>query len=151
MPEDPTASSDVTPPFESRFRARSYELDGFAHVNHAVFLNWLEQARFEALEAGGHPMNGLAEKGWAVVVVRVEIDFEKEVLLGDEVVVRTRAAETRKTSMTLEQRVFRISGGGREEGGEEVLAARARVVAVWLREGRPQRIPTEVLKALGVG
>ncbi len=28
--------------FESRFRVRSYELDGFAHLNHAVFLNWFE-------------------------------------------------------------------------------------------------------------
>ena len=39
--------------FESRFTARSYELDSFGHVNHGVFFNWFEQARFEAFEASG--------------------------------------------------------------------------------------------------
>ena len=45
----------VTHVFESRFRVRSYELDGFQHLNHTVFLSWFEQARFDAFEQGGFP------------------------------------------------------------------------------------------------
>ena len=55
-------------------------------------------------------------------------------------------------------------GGGAEAGGEgrhagddrqdeptETLLAEARVVAVWLREGKPVRVPEEVREALGIG
>ncbi|MGD2069526.1 MAG: thioesterase family protein [Gemmatimonadota bacterium] len=127
----------------SRFRARSYELDSFGHVNHAVFLNWFEQARFETLEAAGHPADELVADGWAVVVVRVEVDYRAEVLLGDDVVIRTRLAEARGTSMTLVQRAVR------GERGEEEAVAEARVVAVWMKDGRPTRIPDDVRAALG--
>ncbi|NIP79253.1 MAG: thioesterase, partial [Gemmatimonadetes bacterium] len=30
-------------------QARSYELDGFGHVNYAVYLNYFEYARYRAL------------------------------------------------------------------------------------------------------
>ena len=52
--------------FENRFRVRSYELDGFAHMNRAAFLNWFEQARVDAFEAGSFSANRIQEQGWAV-------------------------------------------------------------------------------------
>lgn len=147
---------------ETRLRVRSYELDSFDHVNHAVFLNWFEQARFEALEQGGLPLDVLGSMGLAVVVVRVEVDYRAEARLGDRVLVRTRVGEVRKTSMTLEQEAVRVEenagadrvgdhgreGDEREEEPGETLLAEARVVAVWLRGGKPVRVPDEVRRAL---
>ena len=69
--------------FESRFRVRSYELDGFAHLNHEVFLNWFEQARFDAFEAGGLPTPEIQARGWGVYVVHVDVQCLKETRLGD--------------------------------------------------------------------
>jgi len=125
---------------------RSYELDSFGHANHAVFLNWFEHARFQALEAGGYDMEGLAERGWAVVVVRAEVDYRREALLNDRIRIRTGVGEVRRSSMVLEQEAVRV---GSSEDDEEELLAEARIVAVWLEGGRPRRVPDEVLEALG--
>lgn len=130
------------PVFESRFRVRSYELDAFGHVNHAVFFNYFEQARFDALEARGFSVAELGRRGWSVVVVHAEADFRREAVQGDGLVVRTRLAAARRTSMRLAQEVVREAGGERIAEGE--------VVVVWLdREGRPMGVPPEVREALG--
>jgi acyl-CoA thioester hydrolase len=144
--------------FESPFRVRSYELDGFGHLNHAVYLNYFEQARFDALAAGGFSLAQLAARGWAVHVVRVEVDFRREALLGQEMVVRTRVAEARSSSMTLEQVALEVARKDRVIDEGRVVAARpdavfaeGRIVVVWIGPDRaPMRIPSEVRVALGV-
>jgi thioesterase III len=118
-------------------------------VNHAVYLNYFELARFEALEAGGWPAHRMNEKGWGVVVVRVEVDYLKECRQGERLRITTRADAFRRTSMVLAQELFVTPMGG---GGDELeaLAARARVTAVWIGAGgRPTRIPAVVRKAFG--
>lgn len=130
--------------FESDFRVRSYELDSFGHANYAVYLNWFEEARWEAMREGGFSVEALAERGWAIYVVRAEVDYEAEARLGDRLRIRTRVEEYRKTSMTIAQVAVRA------DEPEEVVA-RSRVVAVWIDTGtrRPTRIPAEVRAALG--
>jgi YbgC/YbaW family acyl-CoA thioester hydrolase len=148
-------------PFETRLRVRSYELDGLGHVNHAVYLNYFELARFEALEAGGWAAHRMDEKGWGVVVVRVEVDYLKECRQGDRLRITTRAESFRRTSMVLEQELFVTPMGGRGDEatsapgspdafGTEELSTRARVTAVWIgAAGRPTRIPDVVRTAFG--
>jgi YbgC/YbaW family acyl-CoA thioester hydrolase len=152
--------------FETRLRVRSYELDGLGHVNHAVYLNYFELARFEALEAGGWAAHRMDEKGWGVVVVRIEVDYLKECRQGDRLRITTRADSFRRTSMVLEHELFVTPMGGRggadtgnveagdggtsEAWGTEALSARARVTAVWIgADGRPTRIPDVVREAFG--
>ncbi len=131
------------PVFESRVSARSYELDSFGHVNHAVYLQYFEYARFEALAAGGFGLHELRRRGEGVHVVRVEVDYRRESRLGDELRVQTVARELRNSSMTLEQRA--LAGGD-----ADTLVAEARVVAVWIGpDGRPMRIPDDVRRAIG--
>lgn len=125
--------------FTCDLEVRSYELDSFGHANHAVFLNWFETARFGALAQAGTPVDEMMAEGLAVVVVRVEIDYRNEALLGDRFTVHTRLEGMRNSSMTLRQRALR---------GEEVLAE-ATVVAVWLRDGNPVRVPDRVKEAFG--
>lgn len=156
MNEDRRGDDDRT--FETRFRVRSYELDGFGHLNHAVYLNYFEQARFDALTTGGFGLERLAERGWAVHVVRVEVDFRREALLGQEMLVRTRVAEARSSSMTIHQvaldpaRPDSVSDGERIVAGRpDAIFAEGRVVAVWIGPDRaPMRIPAEVRVALGL-
>ena len=129
--------------FESHFRVRSYELDGFAHLNHAVFLNWFEQARFDAFEAGGFPAHEIQARGWGVYVVRLEVDYMREAHLNDALVVRTRVEEVGRTSM-----VFHQVASPADLSAQ--VSAEARVRAVWIGpDGRPARIPPEVRTALG--
>lgn len=131
--------------FESRFRVRSYELDGFAHLNHAVFLNWFEQARFDAFEAGGFPAAEVQARGWGVYVVRIEVDFLKQARLCDELVVQTSVVEVGRTSM-----VFRQLASPAD--ALETVSAEARVRAVFIGvDGRPARIPADLRAALEAG
>jgi thioesterase III len=129
-----------TPEFTTTFRVRSYELDALGHVNHAVYLNYLEQARFDALSAGGFAVSEMAARNWGVFVVRIEVDYRKECRQGELLTVRTRVDRFRNSSMIIGQVV---------EAPDGETAVEARVVAVWTGpDGRPMRIPPEVRDAL---
>jgi acyl-CoA thioester hydrolase len=130
--------------FESRFKVRSYELDGFAHMNHAVFLNWFEQARFDVFESGGFSAPEIQRRGWGVYVVKIEVEFLKEAKFGDELVIRSWIEEVGRSSMTFHQ----VASPALQP---DVVSAEARARAVWIgTDRRPARIPAEVRAALGV-
>ena len=122
-------------------KVRSYELDAFGHLNHAVYLNYFETARFQALEEAGFDLTTLGERGWGIHVVRVEVDFRSEAFLGDRIRISTRTHELRNSSMALEQTARNLSR-------DEARAADALVTVVWVGpDRRPMRIPPEVRKA----
>ena len=117
-------------------------MDSFGHVNHAVHLNYFEQARFEALARCGFTYDELARRGFAIHVVRIEVDYLSEVLLGDRLRIRTWTEGFRRTSMVFLQQARRDP---REGEADSTPVARASVVAVWIgADGRPTRIPEEV-------
>lgn len=131
--------------FVARFRARSYEMDALGHLNHAVFLNYFEQARIDALDEAGFPAAEFGRGGWVVYVVRIEVEYHREVRLGDELEVRTSVEEIRNASMTIRQAAFQ-----RDDPANP--AVEARVVAVWIgADGRPARIPDTARTAFGWG
>jgi acyl-CoA thioester hydrolase len=128
---------------ETSVVVRSHELDSFDHVNHAVFLNYLEHGRVQALQDGGFPYHELAARGWGVYVVRIEVDYLAEARLGDRLTVRTWVERYRRTSMTLAQAVAR-------DDDPSIVVVRALVTAVWVgSDRRPMRLPEEVRSALG--
>jgi len=129
---------------ETAFVVRSSELDSFGHVNHAVFLHYFEHARFEALESAGFSWAVLEERGWAIYVVRIEVDYVAEARRGDRLLAVTWADAFRRTSMVLAQSLDRIEGDGRR-----TRVAEARVVAVWIgADGKPIRVPEDVRAGL---
>lgn len=84
------------------------------------------------------------ERGEAVHVVRIEVDYRAEAFMGQEMVIRTRAESARTSSMVLAQTALAAGDPSR-------VFAEARVVAVWIGAGgRPVRIPDEVRRALGL-
>jgi YbgC/YbaW family acyl-CoA thioester hydrolase len=130
--------------FETSVRVRSYELDGFGHLNHAVYFNYFEHARFSALEVGGFPLGLLRDKGWGIHLAHAEADYRREAFLGQEIVVTTRVVEARSSSMTLEHTA-------RAPDNPAVVFAEGKVVVVWVgADRRPMRIPDEVREALGL-
>jgi len=129
---------------EGIVRVRSYELDSLGHVNHSVYLNYLEQIRYDALEAGGFPAEVMVAHGWAVHIVRAEVDYRKECRHGDLLRIRTWVEAFRHSSMTVRHEILRDS-----HDTPGILAVSARIVLVWIGpEGRPIRIPEEARKAL---
>jgi acyl-CoA thioester hydrolase len=102
-------------PFEHVVAVRWRDTDALGHVNHAVFVTYLEEGRdaFFAATLGSDP---------SYVVARLEVDLRAEVLLPDRQVTVTVAPETLgTTSLTTRETVRRPSGE---------VAAQARVVTV---------------------
>ncbi len=44
------------PFLERAFRVRSYECDGYGHVNHANYLRYMQEAAFDASAAAGYDL-----------------------------------------------------------------------------------------------
>lgn len=80
-------------------------------MNHAVYLNYLELARFSALEEGGFPPQTLEENRRAIHMVRVEVDYLKPTFQGQILRVRTQVERFRNTSMTIVQEIHRLVDG----------------------------------------
>ena len=137
-----TSPPQGVPVAETYISVRTSELDSFGHVNHAVFLNYLEQVRFEALKEAGFSWKVLEERQWAIFVVRIEVDYLSEARREDELLVRTWAHSFRRTSMILAQQIVRAGDPG-------AVVARAEVTAVWIGPKRkPIRVPGEVRAGL---
>jgi len=133
--------------FQRDLTVRSYEIDALGHVNHSIYLNWFEQARYDALAEGGLPHTELFERGWGVVVVRVEVDYHRPCFQGDGLTIVTLVEALRGSSMSISHEVRRKADG---PGADPITTARA--VLVWVGEnGRPMRIPAAAREALGDG
>jgi YbgC/YbaW family acyl-CoA thioester hydrolase len=130
--------------FETTVDVRSYELDSFGHVNHAVYLNYFEYARFQALAEGGFPYSELEARDWGVYVVRIEVDYLREAHMDQRLRIRTTVGGHRRSSLVLVQELV-------PDDDPTTMLARARVTAVWVGpDRRPLRVPQEVRAALGV-
>lgn len=143
MVRQASAPPNPSPPIaETTIGVRTSELDSFGHVNHAVYLNYFEHARFEALAEAGFTWSVLEERRWAIFVVRIEVDYLAEVRREDQLLIRTWADSFRRTSMLLAQEMVRADDPG-------TMVARARVTAVWIGPDRkPMRVPREVREGL---
>ena len=64
-----TPAGDSVPTALTTIDVRTAELDSFGHVNHAVYLNYLEHSRFQALKEAGFSWVVLDERNWAIFVV----------------------------------------------------------------------------------
>ena len=83
------------------------DLDSFGHVNHVVFLTYLEEARDEWL---GRALES-PDDVWGYVVARVEIDYRRELKLEDDVVVaRCRLERIGNSSVTTRESVSTRDG-----------------------------------------
>jgi YbgC/YbaW family acyl-CoA thioester hydrolase len=71
----------LTFPFSVDITVRGYEIDNWGHVNNAVYLQWLEHARWEM--GGPEGFGALYGDGTLPVVRHVELDYRSETLLGD--------------------------------------------------------------------
>ncbi len=130
--------------FSQRWRVRTYEVDENGHVNNAVYLQWAEQLTAEHAEAAGFGREWSIARGGAWLVRRHEVTYHQPARRGDEIELTVRVTGiggvrgTRHTEM-------RLAGAG-------TLLAEVASEWVWVRlaDGRPARVPTELLEAFAV-
>lgn len=88
--------------FEHEIEVRFRDCDAMGHVNNAVYLSYLEQARF----AYWQRLTGATGIPRSFIVARVEIDYRAPITLDDRIVVRLRVSAVGRSSFTLEYEVL---------------------------------------------
>ena len=102
--------------FETTLEPQFRDVDPFGHVNQAVYLSYLEQARTKYWES----VVGIRHDRTPVAIARQEIEYRSPILLDDEVTVRQAIRELGESSFRID---YEIQAG-------ETVAATAEVILI---------------------
>jgi len=119
----------IVVPVDVRYR----DLDTFNHVNNAVYLTYFEQARVAYFRSLGWRSDDAS-----VVVARAEINYRRQILLGDEVKAGCRVARFGNKSYVME---YLITVNGE-------VAADGQTVQVFLSKGSPAPLPGSLIERI---
>lgn len=126
---------DASKTYQYPFEARGHELDSYQHVNNAVYLNYMEQARWRLIQEAGL-IDQLQGSGMKVVIIEINIRYKKEIKLFDEMLVETRVKKE-MPYLIFEHRILKAS--------DRTIHAKAKVKSLLLDSGNtPIDIPTEI-------
>jgi len=92
--------------FETSLVSRTYECDSYGHVNHAVFLNYLEVARIEFLKTMGYTLDSLKKENLLMPIVKLEIEYKQQVFAGEELIITVEWIKKKNRSAVFKQMIF---------------------------------------------
>ena len=117
---------------EITIRVRYAETDRMGLLHHANYLVYFEQARTELLRSLGLTYKDMEDKGFLLVVTKVEVQFRRPARYDDLLTVRTTVVKT--TMVRIDHRYEVLCGG-------QLLAEGSSTLACVDRDGRPQALP----------
>jgi acyl-CoA thioester hydrolase len=124
--------------FRHRLTARFRDCDPLGHANNAVYLTYLEQARFSHWrELWGFGSAQLPDDSPGVILARAEIDYRAPVKYGDRLEVRIGLAAIGKTSFTYDYEIV-------DEANRVVATAKTVQVMYDYRASKPVPIPDTI-------
>ena len=120
-----------------KFKVKSSDIDDLNHVNNVSYVQWMDTVAFEHL-AYLTKDNPLPEYVW--VVMRHEIDYIKQAVLGDEVIAKTWVGKTRGFTSERLMEFYK----------DDVLILKAKTIWAMLdsKTYKPARIREKVLNIL---
>jgi acyl-CoA thioester hydrolase len=124
--------------FTHRLEVRFRDCDAMGHTNNAVYLTYLEQARFahwRSLWGSGSPQ--LPPDMPGVILARVECDYRRPSRYGDTLEVRLHVAEIGRTSFRYQYEIV-------DDQGRTVLAAKTVQVMYDYAAEKPVPIPDSI-------
>lgn len=121
-------------------RVRYAESDQMGLAHHAAYVTWFEECRIELLRSLGASYRELEERGVLMPVIELTVRYRKSLRFDDLATCET-TAEAKGPSRILFRTVVK--------NGDTVCAEGEVTVASVSRDGRPVRIPAEVLARLG--
>jgi acyl-CoA thioester hydrolase len=119
---------------ECILQVKTYECDGYSHVNNANYLNYLEYARYEFLKDIGFDYQKAVHSGYGIYIARIEIEYKKPAFVDDRLVVKSQPIKKGAVSGVIEQQIWR----------SEDLIVSAKVTWAFVdSKGQPVKIPEE--------
>jgi len=122
---------------------KEHHLDGFGHVNNAVYLKLFEEARWEMITQGGYSWITVQKEKKGPVILELSVQFVKELRLREKIRIETQCISYERVVAELEQKIW-------NEADELCTHARFKF-ALFDMDKRRIIKPTEAwLKALGL-
>lgn len=125
--------------FSLDFEVRDYECDLQGIVNNAVYQNYLEHARHQYLKSVSLDFAQMHLDGIDPIVYRIEIDYKKPLKSGDKFSIELTVERDGNLKFIFNQQIFK---------SDETLILKAKVIAVFTKNGRPIVPPQNVIEAL---
>lgn len=116
-------------------------LDTFGHVNNAVYLVLLEEARWDLLTGNAYGLDKIMATRTGPTILDINLRFIKELKLRDEIIVETRLASYQKKIGIIEHKIMR---------GDELCCTAEITMALFDLNQRKIIMPTpEWLRGIG--
>ena len=117
------------------------ELDPYNHVNHAAYIAYFEAARCVALDDIDMSLSELSDRGFQIVVTKLEVQFRQPATARDSLVVETQIQEMKRVSSNWRQQILRESDGA-------VLVEAQITLGICDANGKPTRLPEDLNQSL---
>ncbi|WP_019121501.1 acyl-CoA thioesterase [Brevibacillus massiliensis] len=118
---------------------RSTEVDMIGHLNNAKYLEYMEWGRVDWLRVAGLPLEEVQTRGILPVMVNINVNFRKEVRLGEVIRVVTRPLSRGNKSFILRHELF-------DEAGRIVCDADATMVMIDAKARKAADMPEEIAR-----
>ena len=128
--------------FTTEIPVRGYELDSLGHVNNAVYMHYLEIARWDLAKKCLGSVDYFKKLGMGLVVARVEMDYREPCFLDDHLIVKTQITELTKRILELHHVIYK------RDTDKIVAEAKISAVPIELSTGKSTVFPLEALEKL---
>ncbi len=92
--------------FHTRILIKEHHLDTFGHVNNAVYLTLLEEARWDFIVPRGFGISEIQRMGLGPTVLEWSIKFKKEIKLRDTIIIESQGVSYDKKIGVLRQDIL---------------------------------------------
>ncbi|PIT98771.1 MAG: acyl-CoA thioesterase [Bdellovibrionales bacterium CG10_big_fil_rev_8_21_14_0_10_45_34] len=98
--------------FQHRYEITILEkhLDGYGHVNNAVYLTLLEEARWDLITSRGYSYDRVQKEKIGPVILAVQLQFKKELTLRNRYTIVTTCKDHRKRIGFVSQKIVDLEG-----------------------------------------
>ena len=125
--------------FEYHLSVRGYELDSFNHLNNAVYLNYLEQARWEILRELDL-FDYFKKNQCLLVVTDAKIHYNREAKIFDELVIKT-TVEKKDPYIHFKHKIYNKKN--------ELKISQAEIKTLLINKDRiPMDLPEDILEKI---
>ena len=123
-------------------KVRGYHLDGYGHVNHARYLEFMEEGRWDYFDRHPALMSRLATGDIAFVAVNLNVDYREAAVTGDRLEVATRLSVLGGRSAKMHHEILR------QRDGATVVRAELTFVLLDVASNKAMTIDGELRDAL---
>ena len=130
--------------FKYQMKVLEKHLDSFGHVNNSVYLEMIEEARWDFITEGGYGLEFVQKEQKGPVVLEMHIKYRRELKNREDITIESKTISTTPSKiMKIEQRILKSNG-------EVSFTAELTVGFMDLKERKLIDPPDYWIKAIGL-